>query len=218
MRVVRRHSLSIFAKRAQAGARQMVRRGTMPHLERWDSMKHQTKAKNQPKPSHRPKMSRRRTVRAVGKGAANGASIKAGNDGRRFPPIVEEHVAPPAETVLSEPVNVTQLAQPEKTDGLDKTYRATNDMARSITGLLQPGHNLVFGFGAITIRGFEFVLRCAGRSFDNIHALLRCRTPGDVAAAQSNWVKGHLQDVNREIHLVAEILQQRPVKNAARSL
>jgi hypothetical protein len=31
-------------------------------------------------------------------------------------------------------------------------------------------------------------------------------------------VKGHLQDVNREIHRVAEILQELPIKNLAHSL
>ena len=184
-------------------------------------MKHQTKTKNQTKPSHRPKMSVRRTVKALRKPAAKGASLKPSNDGSQFSPIVGEHVARmPTETVLDprEVVNVAQTSPPRQTVDLDETYHPSHTVPHLITGFLQPGHNLVFGCGAITIGGFEFVRRCVERSLDNINAFLQCRTPEDVVAAQSNWVKGHLQDVNREIHRVAEILQELPLKNLAHSL
>jgi hypothetical protein len=119
----------------------------------------------------------------------------------------------PIETVLGqrEVVRAAQVSSSKQTVGLD------DDHARMhrIPSFLQPGHNLVFGCGAITIEGFEFVHRCVERSFDNINALLQCRTPEDVVAAQSNWVKGHLQDVNRGIHRVAEILQEQDTWAAA---
>ena len=101
-------------------------------------------------------------------------------------------------------MNVAPVSPPRQTVGLDETYQVTHEIPHPITGIL---HNLVFGFGAFTIEGFEFVIRCVERSLDNINAFLQCRTPEDIVAAQSNLVKGHLQDVNREIHRVAEILQ-----------
>ena len=82
----------------------------------------------------------------------------------------------------------------------------------------QPRNILVFGFGVIAIEGFEFVRRRVERSLGNINAFLQCRTPQDVVAAQGNWVLGHLQDVNQEIHRVAEILRELPIKNLAHSL
>ena len=126
----------------------------------------------------------------------------------------------PTETVLDqrEVVNVAPVSRPRQTVGLDETYRAPHEVPHLVKSFLRPGHNLVFGCGAITVGGFEFAIRCVARSFDNINALLKCRTPEDVVAAQSNWVKGHLQDVNREIHRVAEILQELPLKNLAHSL
>ncbi len=165
-------------------------------------------------------MSARRTVKALRKPAAKGASITASNDGSQFSPLVREHVAQmPTETVLDqEVVNIPQVSPPEQTVDLDETHHATHEVVHSITGFLQPGHNLVFGCGAIAIEGFEFASRCVARSFDNINTFLQCRTPEDVVAAQSNWVKGHLQDVNREIHRVAGILQELPIKMLARSL
>lgn len=184
-------------------------------------MKHQTKTKNQTKSSHRPKMSVRRTVKALRKPAAKAAPLKSSNDGSQFSPIVGEHVARmPTETVLDQRgiVNGAQVSPPRQTVDLDETYRAPHKVSHPITGFLQPGHNLVFGCGAIAIEGFEFAIRCVARSFDNINAFLQCRTPEDVVAAQSNWVKGHLQDVNREIHRVAEILQELPIKKLAHSL
>jgi hypothetical protein len=185
-------------------------------------MKHQTKTKNQTKPSHRPKISVRRKVKALRNPAAKPASLKPSNDGSQFSPIVGEHVARmPTEMVLDPRgvVNGAQVSPPrQQTVDLDETYRAPHEVSHLITGFLQPGHNLVFGCGAIAVEGFEFATRCVARSFDNINAFLQCRTPEDVVAAQSNWVKGHLQDVNREIHRVAEILQELPIKNLAHSL
>jgi hypothetical protein len=124
-----------------------------------------------------------------------------------------------AETVLDQSavVNLAQRSPPEKTVGLDETYRATREVVQSMTGLPQPSNNLVFGFGAIAMEGFEFVMRCVERSVDNINAVLQCRTPQDLMAAQSNWLNGHLQDVNREIQRFAEILQELPINNLARS-
>jgi hypothetical protein len=178
-------------------------------------MKHQTKTKNQTKASHRPKTSGRRTIKASRKAAAKAPSRKASNDGSRISPIVGENIAQmPTETVLDqEVVNVAQASPPEQTVDLDETHHAPHEVVHSITGFLHPAHNLVFGFGAITIEGFEFVNRCVERSVDNINAFLQCRTPEDVVAAQSNWVKGHLEDVNREI-----ILLELPIKNLAHSL
>jgi hypothetical protein len=182
-------------------------------------MKHQTKTKNQTKPSHRPKMSVRRTVKALRKPAAKAASIKPSNYGSQSS---REHVArTPTEPAFDqrEVVNVAQVSPPTQTTvDLDKTYHASHAVPHLITGFLQPGHILVFGFGAIAIEGFEFVRRCAERSIGNINAFLQCRTPQDVVAAQGNWVRGHLQDVNREIHRAAEILQELPIKNLAHSL
>jgi hypothetical protein len=174
-------------------------------------MKHQTKTKNQTKPSHRPKMSDRRS-KSLRKPAAKAASLKPS---KRRPPIFHKSrgTQMPIETVLGqrEVVRAAQVSSSKQTVGLD------DDHARMhrIPSFLQPGHNLVFGCGAITIEGFEFVHRCVERSFDNINALLQCRTPEDVVAAQSNWVKGHLQDVNRGIHRVAEILQEQDTWAAA---
>jgi Phasin protein len=184
-------------------------------------MKHQTKTKNQTKPSHRPKMSVRRTVKALKEPAAKGASIKPSNDDSQPSSKVGEHVARmPIETVLDqcEVVDVAQVSSPKQADGLEQTHDATHGVLHPISGFLQPGHILVFGFGAIAIEGFEFVRRCAERSLGNINAFLQCRTPQDVVAAQGNWMRGHLQDVNREIHRVAEILRELPIKNLARSL
>jgi hypothetical protein len=184
-------------------------------------MKHQTKTKNQTKPSHRPKMSARRTVKALKKPVAKGASVTPSNDGSQFSPIVAEHVARmPIETVLGprEVVNVAQVSPPKQTVGHEETHDATHGVLHPISGFRQPGHILVFGFGAIALEGFEFVRRCAERSLGNINAFLQCRTPQDVVAAQSNWVRGHLQDVNQEIHRVAEILRELPTKNLANSL
>jgi hypothetical protein len=184
-------------------------------------MKHQTKTKHQTKPSHRSKMSVRRTVKALRKPAAKGASITPSNDGSQFSPIVAEHVARmPTETVFDprEVVNVAQMSPPRQTLDLDETYHPSHAVPHLITGFLQPGHILVFGFGAIAIEGLEFVRRCAERSLGNINSFLQCRTPRDVVATQGNWVRGHMQDVNREIHRVAEILQELPIKNLAYSL
>jgi hypothetical protein len=185
-------------------------------------MKHQTKTKNQTKPSHRPKMSVRRRVKALRKPAVKAASIKPSNDGIQFSPLVGERVARmPTETALDqrEVVDVAQVSPPTQTTvDLDKTHHASHAVPHLITGFLQPGHILVFGFGAIAIEGFEFVRRCAERSLGNINSFLQCRTPRDVVAAQGNWVRGHMQDVNREIHRVAEILQELPIKNLAYSL
>jgi hypothetical protein len=184
-------------------------------------MKHQAKTKNQTKPSHRSKMSARRTVKALRKPAAKGASITPSNDGSQFSPIGVEHVARmPTESVLDprEVVNVAQMSPPRQTLDLDETYHPSNAVPHLITGFLQPGHNLVFGCGAITIEGFEFVRRCVDRSLDNINAFLQCRTPEDVVAAQSNWVKGHLPDVNRVMRRGAELLQALRIMNLARSL
>ena len=123
----------------------------------------------------------------------------------------------PIETVLDqcEVVHAAQVSSSKQTVGLDET---THEVLHRIPGFLQPGHILVFGFGAIAIEGFEFVRRCAERSLGNINAFLQCRTPQDVVAAQGNWVRGQLQDVNREIHRVAEILRELPIKNLAHSL
>jgi hypothetical protein len=96
----------------------------------------------------------------------------------------------------------------------EETHDATHGALHPISGFLQPAHILVFGFGAIAIEGFEFVRRCAERSLGNINAFWQCRTPQDVVAAQGNWVRGHLQDVNREIHRVAEILRELPRKES----
>jgi hypothetical protein len=184
-------------------------------------MKHQTKTKNQTRPSHRPKMSARRTVKALRKPATKAASIKPSNDGSQLSSKVGEHVAPmPIETVLDrcEVAHVAQVSSPEQTVGLEETHDATHGVLHPISGFMQPGHILVFGFGAIAIEGFEFVRRCAERSLGNINSFLQCRTPRDVVVAQGNWVRDHMQDVNREIHRVAEILQELPIKNLAYSL
>jgi hypothetical protein len=143
-------------------------------------MKHQTKTKNQTKPSHRPKMSVRRTVKALKEPAAKGASIKPSNDDSQPSSKVGEHVARmPIETVLDqcEVVDVAQVSSPKQADGLEQTHDATHRVLHPISGFLQPGHILVFGFGAIAIEGFEFVRRCAERSLGNINAFLQCRTP-----------------------------------------
>jgi hypothetical protein len=180
-------------------------------------MKHQTK------PSHRKnlKMSVRRTLRASKEPAVEGASIKPSNDGSQPSPKVGEHVARmPIETVLDQcaVVHVAQVSSPKQTVGLEETHDAMHEILHPVSGFLQPGHILVFGFGAIASKGFEFVRRRVERSLDNVNAFLQCRTPQDVVAAQGNWVRGHLQDVNREIHQVAEILRELSRKNLAHSL
>jgi hypothetical protein len=66
-------------------------------------MKHQTKTKNHTKPAHRRKMFVRRTVKALRKPAAKGASIKPSNDGGQSSTKVGEHIAGmPIETVLDQ--------------------------------------------------------------------------------------------------------------------
>jgi len=69
-----------------------------------------------------------------------------------------------AETVLDQSavVNLAQRSPPEKTVGLDETYRATREVVQSMTGLPQPSNNLVFGFGAIAMEGSS--LLCAALS------------------------------------------------------
>jgi hypothetical protein len=175
-------------------------------------MKHQTK------PSHRknPKMSVRRIAKALKEPATKRTSIKVSNDGSQ-----PSHVARmPIETMADQcaVVHVAQVSAPKQTVGLEETHDATHEISHTVSGSLQPGHVLVFGFGAIAIEGFEFVRRRIERSLDNINAFLQCRTPQDVVAAQGNWVRGHLQDANREIHRVAEILRELPTKNLAHSL
>src|SRR4029453_11868827 len=125
-------------------------------------MKHQTKTKSRTNPSHGPKESGRRALR---KAATKGPSIKRsnGNGGSQFsPPAGEQVTRMAAETVLDQSavVNLAQRSPPEKTVGLDETYRATREVVQSMTGLPQPSNNLVFGFGAIAMEGFEFVMRC----------------------------------------------------------
>jgi hypothetical protein len=90
----------------------------------------------------------------------------------------------------------------------DDAQESTQQTSRNLAAIVQSSSVLTHGLRAISTEWFELTRKRIERSLDHIDTLMRCRTPQDLAAAQSDALRDHLEGVIKGTHRMAEISVQ----------
>ena len=90
----------------------------------------------------------------------------------------------------------------------DEAQEGTQQTSRNLAAIVQSSSVLTNGLRAISTEWFELMRKRIERSLDHIDTLISCRTPQDLAAAQSDALRDHLEGVISGAHRIAEISLQ----------
>jgi hypothetical protein len=166
-----------------------------------------------PKKSSRPKTSK---VRARRQDKANNGKITEKSS------CVEQNIAseigkPAAEAnakMVNRQVGVVQsqgeLASrlTEQSLGLDDHERqeAQQQLSHNVAAIPQSGS--VLTMGAISTEWVKLMRGCFDHALASMDAFMRCRAPEELATAQCDSLRDHLEDMIRGVHRIAEIWQE----------
>jgi hypothetical protein len=87
----------------------------------------------------------------------------------------------------------------------DEALEGTEQASRNLAAIVQSGSALTHGASAISTELFELMRKRIERSLDHMDKFMRCRTPQDLVAAQSDVLRDHLEGVIKGAHRIAEI-------------
>ncbi len=93
----------------------------------------------------------------------------------------------------------------------DEAQEGTQQTSRNLAAIVQSSSVLsvlTHGLRAISTEWFELMRKRIERSLDHMDTFMRCRTPQDLAAAQSDALRDHLEGVITGAHRIAEISLQ----------
>jgi hypothetical protein len=90
----------------------------------------------------------------------------------------------------------------------DEAQENTQQTSRNLAAIMQSGSVLTHGVRAISTEWVELMRKRFERSLDHMDAFLRCRTPQDLAAAQSDALRDHLEGVIEGARKIAQISMQ----------
>ena len=92
--------------------------------------------------------------------------------------------------------------------GGDEAQDATLQLSRNLTAIMQSSGVLTHGVRAFSIEWVELMRKRIERSLDHMNAFTRCRTPHDLAAAQSDALRDHLEGMIEGTRKIAQISVQ----------
>ena len=95
--------------------------------------------------------------------------------------------------------------------------QAVQQSARNVEALFQSTNVLAKGIGGISREWFEFIRNQMEHNLSRMDDLMRCRTPQDFAAVQSDLVRDNVEGVLQSSRRVAEISLQL-ADNAAKKM
>ena len=90
----------------------------------------------------------------------------------------------------------------------DEGQEGTQQTSRNLAAIVQSSSALTHGLRAISTEWFELMRKRIERSLDHMDTFMRCRTPQDLAVAQSDALRDHLEGVITGAHRIAEISLQ----------
>jgi phasin family protein len=94
--------------------------------------------------------------------------------------------------------------------------QATQQSSRNLESMLQSGTILAGGMQSISRALFDFTRKRMEQNLHCADALLRCRTPQEMLAAQSHFMRDNLEDFVQSTRRIAEISMQMADEAASR--
>ena len=85
----------------------------------------------------------------------------------------------------------------------DEAQEGTQQTSRNLAAIVQSSSALTHGLRTISTEWFELMRKRIERSLDHMDTFMRCRTPQDLAAAQSDALRDHLEGVITGAHRIA---------------
>ena len=100
----------------------------------------------------------------------------------------------------------TRADQFARTLGIgDKAEEAAQELSRNIGAIVQSGSVLTHGARAVSTEWFEIMRKRIEQSFDQMETFMRCRSPQDLAAAQIDALRSHVEGLAEAVHRIAQI-------------
>ena len=90
----------------------------------------------------------------------------------------------------------------------ESTQQATQQSSRNLELIVQSGTILAGGMQTISRELFDFTRKRMEQNLQCSDALLRCRTPQEMLAAQSDFMRDNLEDFVQSTRRIAEISMQ----------
>jgi phasin family protein len=90
----------------------------------------------------------------------------------------------------------------------DEAQQAMQQSARNVEALLQSTNVLARGIGGMSREWFEFLRSRMDHNLNRVDDLMRCRTPQDFAALQSELVRDNVEGVLQSSRRLAELSLQ----------
>jgi len=90
----------------------------------------------------------------------------------------------------------------------DEAEDVAQQSSRSLGAIVQSTAVMSNGIRAVWTESFELMRKQLERSLDHVDELTRCRTPQELAAAQSDAVRRHFEAMIEGTHRIAEISLQ----------